>query len=221
MDIIEAIKARKSIRGYKPDPVPQSVVKEILDIAVRSPSSMNTQSWEFTVVTGKVLDELRRANVAKFDAGVAPNPDLPPQSFEGQYRQRQVDLAVQLFQLMGIAREDKEKRNEWMKRGLRSFDAPVAIIISVDRSLGEWRPQFDVGAITQTICLTALKYGLGTCMQNQGIFWPDEVRRITGLPESKRMLICISLGYPDWDFPANRGETEREPVDNITTWCGF
>jgi len=221
MDIMEAVRSRKSIRGYKPDPVPKEILKEILDIATRSPSGMNTQPWEFTVITGEVLDNIKRANVEMLGSGAIPNPDFAGKPYEGVYRNRQVEVAVQLFGLMGIAREDKEKRAEWMQRGFRFFDAPAAIVLSVDKSLGEIRPQFDIGAIVQTICLAALNYGLGTCIQDQGLMFPEVVRSFAGILESKRMVIAIAIGYPDWDFPANKLESKREPVENITAWQGF
>ena len=220
MDITEAIRMRKSIRGYKPDPVHKEVLKEILDIAIRSPSALNTQPWEITVITGEVLDNIRRGNTEMVTSGAFPNPDVVLPPFEGVYRERQVGLAKQLFGLMGIAREDKEGRNKWMERGFRFLDAPAAIIISVDRSLGEYSV-FDVGAISQTICLAALKHGLGTCIQEQAIMYPEVVRRCAGIPESKRIVIAIAIGYPDPGFPANRLESEREVVENVTTWHGF
>ncbi len=221
MDVIEAIRARKSIRGFKPDPVPKEVLREVLDIAARSPSGLNAQPWEITVVTGEVLNKIKQGNVEKLVSGEPINPDIAMKPFEGVYRQRQVELAIQIFQLMGIAKEDKEKRAEWMQRGFRFFDAPAAIILSVDRSLDESRPLFDIGAISQTICLAALNYGLGTCIEDQGIMFPEVVRKYTGIPESKRIIVSIAIGYPDWGFPANKLESKREPVESSTTWCGF
>lgn len=221
MDLLEAIRTRKSIRGYKPDPVPKEILKEVIEIATRSPSGMNTQPWEFTVITGDVLDSMRRANAELLASGAIPNPDFQLKPYEGIYRNRQVEVAVQIFGLMGIAREDKEKRAEWMERGFRFFDAPAVIILSVDKSLGEIRPQFDIGAIVQTICLAALNYGLGTCIEDQGLMYSEVVRKFTGIPESRRMVIAIAIGYPDWDFPANKVETKREPVEAITAWHGF
>jgi nitroreductase len=73
----------------------------------------------------------------------------------------------------------------------------------------------------QSICLAALSRGLGTCIEDQGVMYPDVIRRFAAVPESKRIVIAIAIGYPDWDFPANKVETAREPVDSITSWCGF
>jgi nitroreductase len=223
MDIVEAIRSRKSIRGYKPDAVPKEILKEILGIATRAPSAMNTQPWEITIVSGEVLDNIRKGNIEMLNSGAKPHPEVPYKTFEGKYRERQVDLAIQLFKLMGIAREDKEKRGEWTRRGFRFFDAPAGIILSIDRSLinssaGELMALMDIGSLAQTICLTALKYGLGTCINDQGIMFPEVVRRFTHIPESKLMVICIAIGYPDWNFPANKLETGREPPENVVTW---
>ncbi len=221
MDIVEAIRSRKSIRGYKPDPVPKEVLREILDIARRSPSAINTQPWNVTVVTGEVLDNIKKGNIEMLTAGVEPHPDVPNEPYEGIYKQRQVDLAVQIFKLMGIAREDREKRAKWRERGFRFFDAPAAIILSIDRSVDKLSSHLDIGAIVQTICLAALNYGLGTCIEDQGIIFPGVVREFTRIPESNKIIISIAIGYPDWDFPANKLETGRESLEDFVTWCGF
>jgi nitroreductase len=223
MDIIEAIRKRKSIRGYKPDPVPKEVLQPILELASRSPSAMNTQPWEFTVLTGEVLENVRRRYVELLNSGAPPNPEHVVVGWpkESVYRERQVDLAKQLFQLMDIPREDKEKRAKWLERGFRYFDAPAAIIISTDRCLSESGPLLDIGSMMQSICLTALHFGLGTCIEDQGTMYPDVLREYAHIPDSKRIVIAIAIGYPDWDFPANKLEAEREPTENVTAWLGF
>lgn len=223
MDLIEAIKKRKSIRDYKSDPVPRETIKEILEISCRAPSSVNSQPWEFIVLTGDALDRIRQDNVERLRRGEQGAPDLilPSLPRDGIYRQRQVDLAKQLFTVMDIPRDDKEKRFEWMARGFKFFNAPAVIILLCDKALPEVGALMDIGAIMQTICLAALNHGLGTCIADQGIQYPDIVRRHVDLPETKSMLISIAIGYPNWDFPANQIETLREGVDNLTVWYGF
>lgn len=218
MELTDAIRTRRSIRGYKPEPVPMEILKKILDTATRSPSAMNTQPWEVTILAGETLDKVRKANIEMLRSGAEPWRRI---SYQGAHRQRQVDLAVQIFKLMGIAREDKEKRVQWLERGFRFFDAPAAIILSIDSSAPEWLALIDIGAFCQSICLAALEYGLGTCIEDQGTMFPEVLRRFTGIPESKNMVISIAIGYPDWDFPTNRLETDREHVDSFTSWCGF
>jgi len=223
MEVIEAVKKRKSIRGYKPDPVPKQVLEHILALASHAPSAMNTQPWELTVLTGKVLEDVRRSNVDLLKSGVPPSPEHVVVSWprDSIYRQRQVDLAKQLFQLMDVPREDKEKRARWLERGFRYFDAPAVIIVSADRCLSASGPLLDIGALIQTICLSAVHFGLGTCIEDQGVAYPQALREYARIPESKRIIAAIAIGYPDWDFPANKVESEREPVNNITAWLGF
>jgi len=223
MEIIEAINTRKSIRGYKADPVPKETLKEILEIAGRAPSAMNTQPWEFFVLGGEVLEKLREKNAENLKAGIMPEGEhsVVGWSKESIYRTRQVELAMSLFKLMDIKREDKEKRAAWMERGFRFFDAPAAIIIVTDRSLEESSPLVDIGIVIQTICLAALDYGLGTCIEDQGCLYPENLRKIADIPESKRIIMSIAIGYPDFEFPANQIETTRVSLDEITTWKGF
>ncbi len=223
MDIVEAIRSRKSIRGFRAEPIGQEVLKEILDTACRAPSALNTQPWEFFVLAGEPLRRVCRANVERLKSGAPLEIEAAESGFprDSVYRRRQVELAKQLFRLMGIERGDEEKRAEWTERGFRHFDAPAAIIIVQDRSLSGAGALLDIGSVMQSICLAALQYGLGTCIARQGVFYPDVLREIAGIPESKRIVIAIAIGIPDWDFPANAVETEREKTEAITTWVGF
>lgn len=218
MDLIEAIKSRKSIRGYKPDPVPEKVLEELLDIARWSPSGVNAQSWEFVVLTGEVLEAVNRANVEQLELGVEPHPDLDRPTLTGPYRERQVALGRELFRLMDIGREDGEKIQEWTRRGLRFFDAPAAILVCADQEAPELTGILEVGLVTQTIALAALHFGLGTCIQRAAVNYPEVIRKMVGISESKRLLIGIAIGYPDPDFPANKLRTTREEVSTITMW---
>jgi nitroreductase len=223
VNIIEAIRTRKSIRDFTADPVPQHILRKIIEVAVRAPSAENSQPWEFTIVAGDILDTIRKTNIEKLKSRALPHPDLAAEGLprDSVYRRRQIEIAKQLFGLMDIPREDLEKRDRWMELGFRYFNAPAAIIISVDRSLSYPRPIFDIGSATQNICLAALNYGLGTCIANQGITYPEVLHEFANIPESKRIVISIAIGYPNWDFPANKVVSEREPVENITTWVGF
>lgn len=223
MDLIDAIGTRKSIRAFTPETVSKEILTEILGDACKAPSAMNTQPWEFIVITGDILNQIRRTVVEKLNNGepMVPDHQVVGWSKESVYRNRQVGLAKQLFQLMDIQRDNTQKRGEWMERGFRFFDAPAAIIMTTDRQLADNSPLLDVGAAMQNICLSALNHGLGTCIEDQGILYPEVVRNLAGIPDSKRLIISIAIGYPDWDFPANKVETEREAVDNLTTWVGF
>ena len=223
MDIIEAINTRKSIRGFKSDPVSKDVLTRILELACKAPSAMNTQPSEFIVVTGDVLNRLRVAIVDKLNKKEPMHPDHEVVSWSNDsiYRNRQIELAKKIFELMDIPREDKKKRAEWLERGFRFFDAPVAIILLTDKSLSDIGPLLDLGAAMQNICLSALHFGLGSCIEDQGVLYPEVLREILQIPENKKIIISIAIGYPDWDFPANALASGRESLGNNSRWMGF
>lgn len=112
-------------------------------------------------------------------------------------------------------------------QGLRLFGAPCVIYIYIDRSfyrqgdgLNIW-PVFDCGLVAENIMLLATKYGLGTVPQIQAVVYPNVLRKVLGIPDSKLIVLGISVGYPDWDDPVNQLRSEREPLDNVSTWYGF
>ncbi len=223
MEIIEAIYQRRSIRGFKSDPVSREVLEKVLEAASRAPSAMNTQPWEFIVLTGDVLNRVRIAIVDKLNKKEAAHPEHEAVSWSNDsvYRTRQVELAKEIFRLMDIQRDDREKRAAWLERGFRFFDAPAAVILLTDRSLSDVGPLLDLGAAMQTICLAALHFGLGTCIEDQGVLYPDVLRDIVKIPENKKIVIAIAVGYPDPGFPANKLANRREPLDKTTRWVGF
>ena len=219
----EVVSGRRSIRGYKPDPVPQSLIKEVLGLAMRSPSSMNTQPWNFTVVTGEVLDRIRQGNTERNLAGVPHSREFRIGSpFAGQHRDRQVGVAKQLFAAMDIAREDAEKRQDWVLRWFRQFDAPVCIIITYDAVLADSDDTaFDCGAVTTALVNAAWSRGLGAVINSQGIMQSPVVREHANIPDDQVILKAVALGWPDDTFPANAVVSERKSVDEAATFLGF
>ena len=218
MDLREALKTRKSIRGFKPTPVPDELITDILDFARLSPSSTNSQCWEFVVLTGKSLEIAKTTNVEQTVAGAEMVPDVPDRSYTAKYRESQIALAKMLYGLMHIARDDQEGRMQWHLKGMRFFDAPAVILICLDESnynRYNLLPLFDAGIVTQSIVLLALEHGLGTCIQGASVQYSEALRLALGIPPSKRLIVSVAVGYPDWDFPANAVESEREPLENL------
>lgn len=223
MEFEELIKERKSIRGYKQDPVPRSVIEEIIEVAKWAPSSMNTQPWYVHVLTGEPLDKVRKGNTDNMLSGVPPKRDFPmKEAYEGDHRQRQIDVAVQLFTEMEIARDDKEKRQDWVMRGFRQFDAPVSVVLTYDKYLEPAAiSQFDLGALSHAIVLAAWERGLGCVINGQGIMQSAVVREHAGIPDDQNIMICIAMGYPDYSFPANRVKSVREDNSKFVRFVGF
>ncbi|MBI9077906.1 MAG: nitroreductase [Desulfatibacillum sp.] len=225
MELQDAIKKRKSIRRFQSKAVPKETLRAILELAARAPSAENTQPWEFFVLGGETLDKIREGNVEKVRGFEMPPEEMHYIMVERPkgsiYRQRQIDIGKALFELMDIQREDKVKRAAWTERGFRYFEAPAAIIIAAEKSLPLQQTYLDVGAVMQNICLAALDFGLHTCIENQGVMYAEVVKEHANIPDSKRLIAAIAIGYADWDFPANKVESQREPIDNVVTWCGL
>lgn len=219
----QVVQGRRSIRGYKPDPVPRALIEEILALALRAPSSMNTQPWNFTVVTGEPLDRIRRGNSERMVAGVPQSREFRTgNAFAGAHRERQVDVAKQLFGAMGIERDDAARRQDWVMRGFRQFDAPVCVIVTYDRELdGSDDTPFDCGAVTNALVTAAWSRGLGTVINSQGIMQSPVVREHAGIADDQIILKSIALGWPDEDFPANAVVSRRKTVDEAARFVGF
>ncbi|MCL5041253.1 MAG: nitroreductase [Gammaproteobacteria bacterium] len=223
MNYDEVVNGRRSIRAFKQQQVPQSVLEEVIALATRAPSSMNTQPWHLHVLAGEPLDRIRAENTERMLKGVPPSKESRGiGSYEGDHRQRQIDIAVQLFQAMGIARDDKEKRQDWVLRGFRQFDAPVSIVVTYDRVLKDGDiAQFDCGALVNGLVNAAWSRGLGCVVNSQGIMHSPVVRKHAGIPEDQVIMICVAMGYPDEDFPANAVVSTRRPVEEVARFIGF
>jgi nitroreductase len=218
MDLLEGIQSRKSIRGFRPDPVSTDVLVELLKTATRAPSSVNSQPWEFVIIRGRTLDQLRRECVKQYRLGNKPNPDLAlaETGLQGVYKDRQVYLAKQIFSIIGITKDDNKGLQEYWETMYSFYGAPAVIVITMDRTLTSGWPLIDIGLVTQTIALAALSYGLGTCIMRAIVDYADSVRKIAGIPANKNMILGIAIGYPDWNHPLNRLKTVREVIHNIT-----
>jgi nitroreductase len=219
----EVINGRRSIRGYKPDPVPRKLIEEVIGLAMRAPSSMNTQPWNFYVITGEPLNRIRAGNTERMTSGVPQSREFRiGQAFEGKHRERQIGVAKQLFSAMGIARDDKEARQDWVLRGFRQFDAPVCVIVTYDRVMhGSDDAPFDCGAVATALVNAAWSRGLGAVINSQGIMQSPVVREHAGIAEDQVIMKSIALGWPDYDFPANAVVSERKPVSEAAVFVGF
>jgi nitroreductase len=224
MQFDDVIMGRRSIRGYKPDPVPRELIEELITLAMRAPSSMNTQPWNFYVIAGEPLDRIRKGNTERNLAGVPQSREfrIGTKGFEGKHRDRQVGVAKQLFGAMGIARDDKEGRQDWVLRGFRQFDAPVCIIVTFDKELeGMDDAPFDCGAVATALVNAAWSRGLGAVINSQGIMQSPVVREHAGIAEDQVIMKSIALGWPDESFPANAVVSERKSVKEATVFVGF
>ncbi len=223
MQFDDVFLGRRSVRGYLAKPVPKVLIEEIIALAMRAPSSMNSQPWNFYVITGEPLERIRAGNTERMLAGVPQSREFRTgQAFAGPHRERQVGVAKQLFAAMGIERDDKAKRQDWVLRGFRQFDAPVCVIVTYDRALdGSDDTPFDCGAVTNALVNAAWSRGLGTVINSQGIMQSPVVREHAGIAADQVIMKSIALGWPDESFPANAVVSERRSVAEATVFVGF
>ena len=230
MEIIEAIRTRRSIRSFKPDQVPKHILEEILKTSLWAPSSSNTQTWEFAVLGGKVLSELNDLVVEKVKAEWDTSKltyknvsvDIPYPELHEPYHRRAMDTRehIDRHQFPHGTTDLEEKRSNYLLYGALYYGAPNVIIIYVERSLFP-RAILNIGIITQTIALAALAYGLGTCLMSMPISWPEVVREHLGLPETKALAQAVAIGYPDIEAEVNNFIRTRDPLDVFIRWYGI
>lgn len=223
MELEQAMQERRSIRGFQDKPVPRALLEEIIALANRAPSSMNTQPWHFHVLTGAPLEAVREGNSTRMLQGVPPVREIVDHgAYEGPHRDRQVAIAKQLFAAMGIAREDKEMRQDWVMRGFRQFDAPVSVVVTFDKSLDNGTiAHFDLGAVTYGLVLAAWDRGLGAVINGQGIMQSPVVREHAQIPDDEVIMTCVALGWPDVEFAANSVVSTRREVAEVARFVGF
>ena len=199
------------------------MIEEVIELATRAPSSMNTQPWHFHVVTGEPLDNIRKENTEKNLEGVTPSREIKaPIGYEGVHRERQIEIAIQLFQEMGIERDDAEKRQDWVLRGFRQFDAPVSVIVTFDKNLeNDDISKFDCGAAVNGLVNAGWLKGLGSVINSQGIMQSPVVRKYANIPEDQIIMICVAMGYPDDSFPANKVVSRRRNIEEVVSFVGF
>jgi nitroreductase len=220
MQLDQAMQERRSIRGFTKQ---LDVLEEVIALANRAPSSMNTQPWHLHVLTGEPLEQVREGNTSRMLGGVPPSREIEDYAaYEGEHRKRQIEIAVQLFEAMGIERHDAERRQDWVMRGFRQFDAPVSIVVCFDKSLlNNTIAHFDTGAMTYGLVLAAWSKGLGAVINGQGIMQSEVVHKYAGIPDDEAIMICIAMGYPDDSFAANSVRSVRADNSEFVRYHGF
>lgn len=219
MELVAAIKGRRSIRKFQSQDVPKSVITEILDTARWSPSWGNTQPWFLHVLTGQTLKKFKEMNLNQTLNGAPTSPDVPmlekwPDAMKARYGQ----LGKVVLSAQGIARDDKAGREQYYANMISVFDAPCLILACISRdNLVEYQ-MLDIGLIAQSICLIAHDKGLGTCLLAAAARFPAEIRKIAAIPDNQKIVVGISLGYPDPAFPLNTFERERAGLDEFVRW---
>jgi len=218
MDLIEGIETRRSFRGFQNLPIPKDVLKKILKATAQSPSYKNTQPWEVAVVCGKKKNDLSEMLCDLATSKAEVHPDIPdPQGWPAEHEARAREHVARRLAAVGVEREDKEERANLSLLNFKFYGGPCAIFLFMDRSLEEWSI-FDMGLFTQNLILAAHAFGIGTCLQASVTNYAPEIRKFLKVPESKSLVLCISLGYPDMKARINADRANKLTPDDFTIW---
>ena len=210
----DILSARHSCRAYRPDPVPAEVIAEVVRDAGRAPSWCNAQPWQVVVTQGAETEAFRAALLAEVDRA-KPGADMPwPEGYPGVYGERRRTCGFQLYEAVGIAREDRAARAEQSMQNYRLFGAPHVAIVHAEAALGPYGAM-DTGGFVTTFLLAATARGIGTIAQASVAAYPDLIRAHFGLPDSRQLLCAISFGYAEEGDAANGFRTGRAGLDDI------
>jgi nitroreductase len=215
MKFESVIRGRRSIRRFKPDAVPQELIREILDEARWSPSWANTQAWNICVVSGKTLEHLKGAGKAPNQREAPAGPDFRmPREWPPHLAAR----TKQLFDLRSAVASGDAAGPAATGAG-EFFGAPCVLFFAAERGLASDYVLFDSGLIVQSVCLAAHDKGLGSCIMAMAVRDPDTLRELLPRAAEMQFVIGVALGYPDEEAPINRCERQRAQLEEFVTWA--
>ena len=224
---------RRSIRDFRPDPVPGDVLQEILADALTAPSWSNTQPFRIGIASGDVRDRISADLCARYDHAMRLRRGGPvgrarlamtrlgrpigdyrvPLQYPGELQERRRQTGHGLYSALGIDRGDRDARDRQMRRNFEFFGAPTALFVFTHEGLGEYSVS-DAGAMIQTLMLAAHARGVGSCAQGALALWSAPVREAFVVPEHYRLLCGVALGYPT-DAPVNAYAPPRRVLGEV------
>jgi nitroreductase len=208
------LRARRSVRAFKPDAVPHAMLREILQVASSAPSNSNTQPWRVHVLTGERKDVFGAALVAAFQQGALPPSSHFPEPLPALFGERQAGFARRYYECLGIARDDAAARARQTLCNFRFFGAPVGLIFTIDGRLTR-HSWLDLGLFVQNVMIAAKARGLDTCPQVSFARLHPVIAPLLGVPPDEVTACGMSMGFADADAPVNRMEMPRQPIEEF------
>jgi len=216
MKVSEAVLSRKSIRSFLKQSISNSLIKELLTRASRSPSGGNLQPWRVCVINKQSMQNFLDFQLA-WDAPEKPGYEIYPQNLKEPYRTSRYELGEQMYQLLDIKRDDKAGRIQQVLKNFNFFGAPAAFFCFIDKDMGP--PQWsDLGMFLQTFMLLAQEEGIDTCAQEAWSLKSDCIQSFFSIPDSEMLFCGMAIGMKDPEAVINQLESERRPVDS---WAKF
>jgi nitroreductase len=215
MDVTEAVQRRMSARAFLDTPVDDATIAELLELAARAPSGGNVQPWRIYVIGADTMPEFLEFLADR--QMEAPGYEIYPAGLWEPYRTNRFELGEQMYEALGIPREDKAGRFGHLARNFRFFDAPVGVFCFIDRRMGP--PQWsDLGMFLQTFMLLCTERGLDTCPQEAWATMSQAVAEFVGAPDDEMLFCGVAVGHADPDAPVNTVRSERMPLEEWATF---
>jgi len=216
MNVTDAVQTRKTVRDFLPDPIENSVIRELLEKASRAPSGGNVQPWKIWVINGESMAAFRQ-HMKDSPRSESMEYDVYPPKLWDPYRSYRFTLGEQMYETIGVGREDKAGRLKQFARNMDFFGAPASIFCFIDRGMGP--PQWsDLGMFLQTFMLLAEEAGYQTCPQEAWASAHEQVRSFTHAPDELMLFCGVAIGKANTEHPINSLVSERAPVDEFATF---
>lgn len=223
MDVFEAVASRYSCRAFLPTPIPENIVRDIVERAARAPSAGNMQPWRVYALAGKPIEELKARMAPRMNElpkGEGTDYTIYPEPLTEPYRARRFQVGEALYKAIDIPREDKPARYKQYARNYQFFGAPVALFFARESAHGpaQWA---DIGGYLQSVALLARGHGLHTCPQQAWVSFNRTVRDFLQLPPHLMIYSGMALGHADESAPINSWRSPREPLEAFASFAGF
>lgn len=223
LTVSQALRRRISTRAFLDTPVPASEVEALLDAARWSASGGNVQPWSVVAVAGEARQRVIDAVKAKLETDPFTNeasfPVYPEKLWE-PHRSWRYELGEDMYALMGVPREDKMARLNWLVQNYEFFGAPVGLFFVIDERMNQnqWA---HLGMFMMSLCLAAEEMGLSTCMQEAWTPHCDTVARAIGVEKPDIVYCGLALGHADLQAPVNQLRSKRAEVSEFARFEGF
>jgi nitroreductase len=218
VEFAELMHSRYSVRKFISRQVSRDTIQKILELAQRTASWCNTQPWQLVVTSGKATERFRAVLFEYAASGREPNPDFAfPTGYYGKFRERRKVCAVQLYESLGIGKDERAAAARQALENFRFFDAPHVALLTTEEFLGFYGG-VDCGLYINSFVLAALNFGVHSIAQAALASYPDLVRDYFKLPTNRKLVCGFSFGYSDSEHPINQYRTERAAVEDVVQW---
>lgn len=219
MELQKTIENRRSIRMFETRSVPRETIETIIRKALWAPSWGNSQPWEIVAADGPVLEEFKKQNRQAMLDNIESKPDIDtPKTWPEPLVSRYKEVGKSVLGALKIERGDAQGRLQYYGAMNYLFDAPALLMFVAKKDLNLEYTILDCGLLIQNISLLAEEQGLGTCLLAASINFPEIAHRLLAIPDDRRLIVGMAIGWPDREAAINNFERKRGALDEFMRW---